>query len=442
MTSILLIYPFFKPRFDRSVFRFPPLGISYMAAALRRAGHDVSLLDCTFTKRKVAMEKALETNARIVGLYCMATMIEDCFLFADLLRNRTGLLVAGGPMPTASPDLFLDRFDVVVRGEGEQTMAELLQTWEKGLDLESVRGIAFARKADAASGTGGNVVTTAPRPFSGDLDHIAFPARDLLPNESYLSHGKRAYGFSITTIMTTRGCPFQCDFCSNVIFGGSYRERSTENVVDEIEEALGLGYERISFADDVFTMNPGRVRAICREIETRGLHFQWECLGRVDTMDYPLAAAMKKAGCTRIFFGIESGNDEILGLMNKKITVNQARGAVEAAHRAGLHVGAFFIVGYPGDTNDSALQTIRFALSMPLDYLGLAMPQPLPETGLYKRLFEHPGNEPAGFSKTKIRFGIAKGKAHFIAQKKLGSLGRPALRLFELITDALFRLLK
>ena len=354
MTSVLLIYPYFKPRFDRSVFRFPPLGISYIASSLKSAGHDVHILDCTFLKRKDAQQKALAIKASIIGIYCMASMTRDCNWFANQLRDRCRLLVAGGPMPTCDPVPFLDHFDVVVRGEGEQTMAELVLAWERGSGMESILGITFKRKAGSLSENDAMTCTTSPRPFMTNLDSIPFPARDMLPNSQYINYGKRRYGFSITTVMSTRGCPFQCEFCSNVIFGGSYRERSPENVVDEIEEVIKMGYERISFADDVFTMNKTRVIQICEEILRRKLRFQWECLGRVDTVDYGLAIAMKQAGCERIFFGIESGNEAILKLMKKMITTDQARFAVEEARRAGLQVGAFFILFYPGDTDETA----------------------------------------------------------------------------------------
>ena len=163
--------------------------------------------------------------------------------------------------------------------------------------------------------------------------------------------------------MSTRGCPYACEFCSNVVFGHSYRERSAANVVDEVEQALALGYDRISFADDVFTLNARRVLEICDEIRRRGLLFAWECLGRVDTFDAATARAMKRAGCFRIFFGIESGNDRILALMSKQITTAQAAAAVAAAHDAGLEVGAFFIVCYPGESDDTVLDTLRFATS-------------------------------------------------------------------------------
>jgi anaerobic magnesium-protoporphyrin IX monomethyl ester cyclase len=382
MTSVALIYPFFKPRRDRSVFRFPPLGISYVAASLHKEGHSVRLIDCTFLDRAGALKNVLETKVDVIGIYCMVSMVDDCMWFARNLRDHCHLLVAGGPLPSCEPRQFLDHFDVVVRGEGEQTMIELLRAYELQKDLKFLPGIAFVNRADGAP----KATFTDERPFSADLDAIPFPAREMLPNKSYIDYGKKKYGFSVTTVMSTRGCPFCCEFCSNVVFGGSYRERSARNVVDEIEQALSLGYDRISFSDDVFTLKKERVRAICEEIIRRGLCFKWECLGRVDALDDEMAAIMKKAGCTRIFFGVESGNDRILSLMKKQITTDQARRAVEAAHRAGLQAGAFFILFYPGDTDETVLQTLRFAASLPLDYLGLTMPYPLPGTPLYKRV--------------------------------------------------------
>ena len=457
MTSVLLIYPFFKPYRDRSVFRFPPLGVSYIAASLQKAGCDVHLLDCTFLQRSEALGNALAKGAEVVGIYCMVTMVEDAVWFARHLRAHCKLLVAGGPLPTCDPEPFLEHFDVVVRGEGEQTMKELLRAHEQGANLSTVSGIVYRTGANSQVEGEERFAFTAQRPFAKALDGIPFPARELLPNECYIQYGKKKYGYSITTVMSTRGCPFHCEFCSNVVYGGSYRERSPQNVLDEIEEALGLGYDRISFADDVFTLNSGRVIRICKEIRRRGLRFQWECLGRVDALDYPTALEMKKAGCTRIYFGIESGNDRILKLMNKKITTEQARNAVEAAHRAGLQVGAFFILFYPGDTDDTVLDTLRFATSLPLDYLGLTMPYPLPGTALFERVKDRItrdwrpddsllGNHVlifnADFSEAKMWFGILKGHAQFEAKRRLGKLAPLFLRLLEKPTDALLRLLR
>ena len=303
----------------------------------------------------------------------------------------------------------------------------------------------------------GGAAAAPPRPFAADLDALPFPARDLLPNAAYIRHGRRRYGYAVTTVMSSRGCPFACEFCSNVVFGSSYRERSPASVVDEIEEALALGYDRIAFSDDVFTMRRERVAAVCDEIERRGLRFAWECLARVDGVDRATAARMRRAGCRTVFFGIESGSDEVLRLMRKGITAAQARDAVWAAHDAGLEVGAFFILCYPGETDETVLETLRFAGSLPLDYLGLSMPYPLPGTPLRERMEGRVTGEsrPDGsllmnqqltyageFSAAKMRFAILAGRGQFELRRRLGRFGPAAARLTQAPAEALFRRLR
>ncbi len=452
MTSILLIYPFFKFKRDRSVFRFPPLGIAYLAATLRQTGHSVTLLDCTFLDRKEALAQAQAARAEVVGIYGMVTLLEDCLLFARRLRSQTHLLIAGGPLPTCEPELFLQDFDVVVRGEAEITMMELLEAYQHQTGFSEVAGITYIEKVRGES----RIVRTPDRPFLKELDSLPFPAREMLPNDQYIGYGLKKYGYSITTVMSSRGCPYRCEFCSNVVFGGSYRERSVSSVVDEVQAALKLGYDRISFADDVFTLKKNRVAAICAEILRRDLHFQWECLGRVDSIDLPTAIKMKEAGCNRIYFGIESADDDILRLMNKKITSAHARQAVEAAHQAGLEVGAFFILFYPGETKATTLKTLRFASSLPLDYLGLSLPYPLPGTPLHDRIQERiirswrQDESPFGghalifksdFSAFLMWFAMLKGQVEFHLRKSLGRLAPLLLTPFKLITDGLFVLI-
>jgi anaerobic magnesium-protoporphyrin IX monomethyl ester cyclase len=457
MSKVLLIYPYFKPPRDRSVFRFPPLGISYIASSLIGAGHEVLLLDCTFMDKPEALSQAQSAGAEVVGLYCMVTMLEDCLWFARQLRSTTRLLVAGGPLPTCDPQAFLNDFDVIVRGEGEITILELLQEYQTGGDYSHIPGIAFRQKISPQEESADETIFTPDRPFIQDLDSLLFPARHLLPNQRYIQFGKRQYGYGITTVMSTRGCPYECEFCSNVLFGGSFRERTAGNVADEIEQALALGYERISFADDVFTLRKKRVLELCAEIKQRELHFYWECLARVDSLDDATYIEMYKAGCRRVYFGIESGDDGILKLMNKKISTAEAQHAVLAAHQAGLKVGAFFILFYPGETDQTVLNTIRFATSQPLDYLGLTMPYPLPGTALYDRVKSQisrdwrPGESIFGshvliyhgdFSETKMWFGIIKGHAQFEIKRRLGRLAPFFLKLFEKISDWIFLRIK
>jgi anaerobic magnesium-protoporphyrin IX monomethyl ester cyclase len=230
--------------------------------------------------------------------------------------------------------------------------------------------------------------------------------------------------------------------------------------VDEIEAVLSLGYERVWFNDDCFTLNRNRLIELCDEIFRRGLKVDWECLSRVDTIDSEVAQKMKKAGCVRVFFGIESGNDSVLALMNKRATSDQAKEAVQIANSAGIKVGAFFIVGYPGETDNTVLETVRFASSLPLDYLSFTLPYPIPGTPFYERvkkrlifddweepkrrsLIEHTLLYHGSFSEFKLKFAIMKAAAQFQLRKKLGArlyslLGEP----LEVLTDCVFRLLR
>ena len=409
-------------------------------------------------KRDEALRKAQCAGADVVGIYSMVTMRNDSIWFARHLRDSCDLLIAGGPLPSCDPLSFMNDFDIVVKGEGEHTMLELIRTYESDGDLWSIQGTVCLKRNNGQARRGQDeIVFTDPRILESDLDKIAFPARDLFPNDRYIEYWKRRYGHATTTVFTTRGCPFSCEFCSNAVFGVSYRERSPENVVDEVEQALSFGYDRIHFADDVFTLNRGRVLKICDEIRKRGLQFKWECLGRVDSIDEDISIAMKDAGCDRIFFGIESGNDSVLKLMKKKITPDRARKAVYAAHEAGLSTGAFFILCYPGETDDTVLETLRFAVSLPLDYLSFTMPYPLPGTALYERVKERISKEweapdslisdhvlifDADFSENKMKFAIFKGEALFEMKKRFGNYSFLVMRPFELLTNFIFRLMK
>ena len=445
MTRVLLIYPYFKPRHDRSSFRFPPLGLGYLASSLESCGYMPELLDCTFLDREEAWQRATQSKADIVGIYSMVSMLEDILTFARLMRDRCDLLVAGGPLPSCSPETFHGDFDLVVVGEGEETIQEIVRAYEAGLDFSGINGLQYRHPQQ------GITIRTAKRDLQPHLDQIPFPARHLFQNEKYIDHWKRKYSYSATSVITTRGCPFSCEFCSNAVFGTTYRERSSENVLDEVEEVLALGYDRIHFADDVFTLNKKRMIQICEDILARGLDFKWECLGRVDSIDVATAKAMKKSGCDRILFGIESGDESILKLMNKRISPNQARLAIETAREAGLKTGAFFILCYPGDTDDTVIKTIKFAASLPLDYLSFTMPYPLPGTMLSQRINGKGQSSPPidnslvyerEFSQAKMRFAILKGQIQFGIEKRSDSPLSLAKKPFEILTDNLFRMLK
>ena len=454
MVRVTLVYPFFKPFNDNSIFRFPPLGLGYIAASLRRLGVSVELVDCTFMTREEALAKIKRSQPQIIGFYSMFSMKRTSIEMAKLLREHCDLLVVGGPLPTLDPSSYLDVFDVVVLGEGEETMAEIAQSYQRGVGFSGVRGIAY-KDLEA-------VKFTDPREFIENLDSLPFPSRDLFDNDAYKSHYSRRFGHSITPLITSRGCPFACDFCSRPVFGQSFRSRSAVNVVDEVEEIVSLGYDRVWFADDCFTLNRDRLTAICDEIIKRHLHVGWECLSRVDTMNSKIAAKMRMAGCIRVYFGIESGTNKVLALMQKQITVEQARKAVYEAKEARLQVGAFFIIGYPGEDNETILDTVRFASRLPLDYLSFTLPYPIPGTPLFERVknsaglaiddWEEPKNLAlirhkllynSGFSETKLKFAIGKAQLQYYGRRYLGEKGYSVIGSpVEHLTDSAFRLLR
>jgi anaerobic magnesium-protoporphyrin IX monomethyl ester cyclase len=453
MTIVTLVYPYFHPPSDNSIFRFPPLGLGYIAAYLQQHNISVSLIDCTFLNQEEALGKIRQSAPKIIGIYAMFSMKNQAIQLAKLLRNNCELLVAGGPLPTSNPESFMQDFDVVAIGEGEETMLDLVHAVESGADLSTVQGIGFHIKNK------GETKLTPPREFIQNLDSVLFPARDLFDNQAYKAYFARNFGYTTTSIITSRGCPFQCDFCSRPVFGNQFRTRSAVNIVDEMEIVQALGYDRVWFADDCFTLSRKRFIGICNEIIKRHIKIGWECLSRVDTIDREVAEKMKRSGCVRVFFGIESGNDQVLALMKKQITIKQAKKAVHIAKQAGIQVGAFFIIGYPNENDETILDTIRFASSLPLDYLSFTLPYPIPGTPLYERVkdkmimqdWEEPKNlrltkhkllYRSTFSEAKLKFAILKATIQFNLRKYLGTHGYNLVGIpFERLTDIVFRLL-
>jgi anaerobic magnesium-protoporphyrin IX monomethyl ester cyclase len=454
MTDVTLVYPYFHPRIDTSIFRFPPLGLGYIAAYLKQNGISVEIVDCTFLNQEQALKKIIESNPIIIGIQSMYSMRKKSLELAKTLREHCKLLVAGGALPTTEPKTFLNDFDIVVIGEGEQTMLDIANAYKNKSNLNQIKGIAYK---DTSTG---EIKLTPSRGLINDIDRLPPPSRELFENCHYQNYYYGKFGYKTTAIMTSRGCPFTCDFCSRPIFGNDFRARSAENVADEVEEAIRLGYNRIWFADDCFTLNRKRLVEVCEEIINRGLRIDWECLSRVDTLDSETANKMKQAGCIRMFFGIESGNDSILKIMNKQITTKQAYRATQICKKQGIKTGAFFILGYPGENAKTILNTVKFASSLPLDYLSFTLPYPIPGTPLFERLngklisdeWEEPKNIQmvkhrllfsSQVSELKIKIAVIKGMIQFYIRKYFGEHGYRIMgEPIEIITDAIYNKIK
>jgi len=337
----------------------------------------------------------------------------------------------------------------VVLGEAENTVFDIAENFLNNKQVKEIPGTVFKDSS--------GVHYTEKRIPMEDLDAIPFPARELFDNEAYKKYYIENFGYTMMSMISSRGCPFNCDFCSRPVFGDTFRSRSPRNIVDEMIAVTNLGYDRIWFADDCFTISKDRVLRICDEIIHRNFDVKWQCLSRVDTLDPEMASKMKEAGCQRIYFGIESGDERILKIMEKDVNLETAKNAVRNVNSADIETGAFFIIGYPGDADQSILNTIRFATSLPLDYLSFTLPYPIPGTGLYnkvKRVLKEPIETKtrlidqyltfeSEFSEFKLKFAIVKAAVQFRIRKYLGEYGYAILgRPFEKLTNAIFRILR
>jgi anaerobic magnesium-protoporphyrin IX monomethyl ester cyclase len=449
LSDILLIYPYYRPKFDRSPFRFPPLGTGYIASFLKQHNFEIEIVDGTFRNEKEIVHEVERSKPRIVGIYAMYSMEKESISLAKKIRSMTDLLVVGGPLPTVDPYSFSNDFDIVVIGEAEDTMLEIASNFLDHGEVKQVQGAILSKST--------GVKHENKRAPIADLDSIPFPARELFDNDAYKEYYTNRFGYTMTSMISSRGCPFTCDFCSRPVFGDTFRSRSPRNIVDEMEAVSNLGYKTIWFADDCFTISKDRVMKICDEIGRRGLDVDWQCLSRVDTLDSELALRMKKAGCERIYFGIEAGDERILKIMGKDIDLQTARRAVSNANSANIETGAFFIIGYPGDSNETILNTLRFATSLPLDYVSFTLPYPIPGTGLYEKvkhvliessekrikLIDQHLAFKSEFSEFKLKFAIVKAGVQFRTRKYLGEIGYSILgEPFEKITDSMFRIIK
>jgi anaerobic magnesium-protoporphyrin IX monomethyl ester cyclase len=384
--DIVLIYPHVPPEMRpwRKLWLFPPLGLSYLQAALKSHGFRVKTLDTTFRGIASVVEEAKALRPKMIGLSVMWTMQDAALEILSQLKGCGAILVAGGPFPTMDPNYFIKHVDFVFRGEGEVAFPAIVK--KIMANDESYRTMPGVWYKD-----GDKIIDNGKPEFIADLDTVPHADRSAFDDATYQSYWKKTFGYTLTPVLTTRGCPYRCDFCSKPVFGQRYRERSPEHVAEEFEMISAAGFERIWVADDVFTLKLKRTHEVCEAIWKKHLPVVWECLSRVEGADESLFRHMRRAGCVRVFFGLESGDDEVVKKLVKKLhTTKQARSGVELARQAGIEVGSFFLLGYPGESRETVKKTLRFAADLPLDYASFTVPVPLPGTGLHDRIGRDP----------------------------------------------------
>jgi radical SAM superfamily enzyme YgiQ (UPF0313 family) len=365
-----------------------PLNLGYLVAYLREHDdrHEYLILDAEARRLGFAAieQEIREFRPDWVGI----TMGTPTYLHVMEIVNRVktvgkNILVAvGGPHPSghASQVVAESEIDFAFAGESEESFRILVDKLTSGGSVADVPGLAYRD-------TDGTVRFTPKGPLIDDLDKLPFPARDLLPTHLYHVPATREDGGgAAANMITSRGCPYHCTYCdSQVIWTRRVRLRSPMNVVDEIQECYEqYGARTFTFHDDIFCMKRERTIEICREICRRKLDITWSCMTRVNFVWPDAVAAMKKAGCAKLLFGLESGSNEILKILQKNATTEQAREAFRITKAAGIKTGGSFMIGNIGDTEETIRQTIAFAKSLDPDTIGFFVAVPYPGTQMYK----------------------------------------------------------
>lgn len=362
-----------------------PLGMAYIAAVLRQRGCDVTILDASVTGEREVEERIEEERYDLFGTGGLFTVFDQVERFLRAHRRRHPLTPAllGGSIVTALPELMMGRMeaDIGIVGEGEATILEIVETLGRGGDLSGIPGTCFK--------DGDRVIRNERRPVVLDIDGLPLPAWDLLPAEHYIDRLSADIRFHNPAhrrmdLLAGRSCPFSCNFCYNTL-GYPVRVRSPESVVHEImvlKERYGITF--IQFMDETFLAGRGRVKRLCDLLIREKAEISWKCQTRSDTVDYETVQMMREAGCIDIFLGIESGSDRILRSMNKKTTVAGNREAIRSIRRAGIEPETAFMFGYPGETEETIGESVRFIEEMDLFVESMNCATPLPSSKLYQ----------------------------------------------------------
>lgn len=370
----------------------PPLGLLYLAAYVKKhSDFVVSVIDAQVEQlgyNEDLLQKIMLADPDVVGLTVMTFTLLDVIKTLELAKqasdrlNKKITVVLGGPHASIFPEetARLKNVDFVVIGEGEIPFLDLLKSLEAGQNKPLSRGLVYVDKDN------GQIINTGQNDFIEDLDQLPYPARELTPIKKYSSI--LSSDMIVTTMFTSRGCPFQCAFCDRPHLGKRFRARSAMNVVEEMEQCLRMGIKEILIYDDTFTVDRQRAMDICDEIIRRKMEFSWDIRARVDTVDEGLIRKLKQAGCQRIHFGVESGSEKILKVLKKGITLAQVEQAFMITKRAGIETLAYFMIGAPGETKEDIYQTFKFAKKIKPDYTHITIFTPYPATEIYRQAME------------------------------------------------------
>ena len=368
---------------------YPSLGMAAVAAICEAKGHTVKVTDgeAMFFNFDDIKREIKEFKPDLVGMPTFATNIDTCHQIAKIVKeiNPKAKVILGGAHISifAEHALSPKEVDFGFQGETEIVFDEFLDALDNNHNFTEIKGLVYKDKD-------GKVHINKKPKLYPDLNQFPKPARHLFPMDKYHSsanlRGKRTLN-----MITSRGCPYRCTYCSSpMIFGQSFRYLSTENVINEMIELRDVyGADSIQFYDETFTVNRQRVIDLCDEIIKQKINMQWACFTRVNIVDKELLQKMKDAGCYLIFFGIESGVQRLIDLVKKDITLDQARNAVKLCKETGIQAWCSFIIGLPSETKEESLQTINFALELDPEYVQFPIFMPWPGTSIYETAKEY-----------------------------------------------------
>jgi len=387
MTDVLLTHGYFlsEDEKERQIMKpYPPLGLLYLSAWLKRAGCRVEVFDSTFGERDALEARFARTPGGIVGIYTNLMTRRSVLGIVRAAKAQRWTVILGGPESANYTGEYLSAgADVIAIGEGELTMSELLEALPaRGPHrLHGVHGIVFRDETGA-------VVRTAERTKIPDLDSLPWPDREAIDHQLYLDAWKTHHGASSINLITARGCPYRCNWCSHAVYGFSHRRRSPANVADEVQWIVDrYAPDQVWYADDVFTISHPWLANYSTELRRRGLHRPFETITRADRLQNANAAALlRELGCYRIWIGSESGSQKILDAMERGVSVEQVRKACALAHDHGIQVGMFLMWGYEGEELEDIAATVEHVKVSNPDIFFTTVSYPIKGTGYFEKV--------------------------------------------------------
>jgi len=403
MSDVLFTHAYFL-RFDSKQWEtmqpYPPLGTLYAASYVRQSGYDIALFDSMLADGPALFEEALrqhrptfvvifEDNFNYLSKMCLTRMREAAFYMIALAKRMGCTVIVSGSDATDHKASYLAQgVDYILVGEGEYTLRELLDSLSgrSKTAIEDIAGLSMLHED--------TIRETDRRGFLKQLDELPPPARDLVDISMYETAWRSRHGYFSMNMVTTRGCPFKCNWCAKPIYGNRYNSHSPEYVAQDLKRLKETYHpDHIWFADDIFGLKPDWVEAFSQNVDALQCKTPFKIQARVDLLDEPVVAALKRAGCDMVWVGAESGAQKILDAMDKGTTVEQIHEVAERLHRHGIKVGFFLQFGYPGETKEDIDKTIRMIHDCRPDDIGISVSYPLPGTKFYDRVSQELGEK-------------------------------------------------